>query len=474
VSEVVISGNVAVTKAPAPIKVDMPPPVAPPEQLPDRGEGADIRLKHVSDPIEAGEDGRGLREEVRRRRGEPDPIYEWKAEAAMPEPGPSESWGKQLRRASASQHEARLSSLAEDLRQVPGATPESARRAAEFMANPPPIKVVPVADNGQPILPLLDGQPIREIDSFQNLNEAKRAMKNYRDLEDRQRQALADELTQRQEQLERQAEQAQAQQAQVAQQPKPAPQPQPQPQAHPLASRVRAVEQQLVAADRQAAHEQAQIRQWAESVYPPEVLQNPQARAELQRNDPNAHAWLQTADNRFGQLQATRQQLRQVDTAQKIQVAEVQQAQAAAWLEQRNAAQDAEFQRMLEAEMPQFAKGKAREELMTAAKRLMRSQPDIVADYHRGGPARSAGVQMQMAKAAAYDVLQQRSGELASKRAPIPPVLRPGVHRPAGANAMDRIEDLQRQLANATGNQSVKIATKLFQARREAGLTSQD
>jgi len=473
-AEVIVSGDTAIRKAPAPpptIPVQMEPPVAPPEQLPDRGEGADIRLKHVSDPVESGEDGRGLREEIRRQQREPDPVYEWKAEAAMPPPGPSESWGKQLRRASESQYEARVSALAADLEKVPGANAERARRTAEWMADPPPTKVVPVGDNGQPIRPLLDDQPITELDSFKNIFEAKRAMRNYRDAEDRERLALAQELTQRHEQEETRQAELQAQAA--AQQPKPAPQPQPQPQpqAHPLASQVRAVEQQLVAVDRQAAHEQAQIKQWVESAYPPEVLQNAQARAELQRSDPNAHAWLQTADNRFAQLQATRQQLRQVDTAQKIQVAEAQQAQAAAWLDQRNAAQDAEFQRMLEAEMPQFAKGKAREELMTAAKRLMKSQPDIVADYHRGGPARSAGVQMQMAKAAAYDVLQQRSGELASKRAPIPPVQRPGVHRPAGAGAMDQIADLNRQLANATGNQSLKLATRLHQLRREAGLT---
>jgi hypothetical protein len=213
-SEVVISGNVAVTKAPAPIKVDMPPPVAPAETIPQ--DSGDIRLKRISDPIESGEDGRGLREEVRRQQREADPIYEWKADAAMPEPGPSESWGKQLRRASESQYEARLSTLAQDLQQVPGATSESARRAAEFMADPPPIKVVPVSDAGQFLPPLLDDQPVSaEHEGFRNMAEASRAMKNYRDLEDRQRQALADELTQRQAQEIQAAEQAQAQQAQV-------------------------------------------------------------------------------------------------------------------------------------------------------------------------------------------------------------------------------------------------------------------
>src|SRR6516165_10623361 len=214
-TEVVISGDTAVRKAPAPVvKVDMPPPVAPAETIPQ--DSGDIRLKRISDPIESGEDGRGLREEIRRqKREEADPLYEWRADAAMPPPGEHESFSKQLRRASESQYEARLSTLAQDLQQVPGATPESARRAAEFMADPPPIPVTPVSDAGQPLARLLDDQPVTEYESFRNLAEAKRAMRNYRDLEDRQRLTLAQELTQRQEQIERQAEQAQIQAAQA-------------------------------------------------------------------------------------------------------------------------------------------------------------------------------------------------------------------------------------------------------------------
>ena len=110
--------NVAVTKAPAPpptIKVDMPAPVAPPEQLPDRGEGADVRLKNIGgEPIEAGEDGRGLREEIRRQKRErDDPVTEWRADS-MPEAGSHESFGKQIRRASESMYNARLAATAKE------------------------------------------------------------------------------------------------------------------------------------------------------------------------------------------------------------------------------------------------------------------------------------------------------------------------------------------------------------------------
>src|SRR6516162_2069429 len=346
-TEVVISGDTAVRKAPAPVvKVDMPPPVAPAETIPQ--DSGDIRLKRISDPIESGEDGRGLREEIRRqKREEADPIYEWKADAAMPPPGEHESFSKQLRRASESQYEARLSALAQDLQQVPGATPESARRAAEFMADPPPIKVVPVGDNGQPILPLLDDQPIGEMESFRNLAEAKRAMANYRDAQDRAAQALADELTTRQEQIERQAEQAQVQAAQAQAEQKEVERAQ-QAQAAHAAAAVRA--QQEAAALQQVrqmslneAQLAARIQQHEQQIFQryPEVLDwqswehtqktNPARAAEIQREGAKSQA----AVAQFAKLQQDRR-LREYALGQhQVQVAT---AQRAAWNEQQDSA----------------------------------------------------------------------------------------------------------------------------------------
>jgi len=484
-TEVVISGDTVVRKEPAPpptIRVDMPPPVAPPEQLPDRGEGADVRLKNIGgEPIEAGEDGRGLREEVRRQQRErADPIYEWKADAAMPPPGEHEAFSKQLRRASKSQYEARLSTLAQDLRQIPGATPESARRAAEFMADPPPIPVTPVSDAGQPLARLLDDQPVTEYESFRNLAEAKRAMRNYRDLEDRQRLELAAELT-RVEQETRVAEQVQAQQAAQAQAEQKEVERAQQAQAAHVAAATRA--QQEAAALQQVrqmslneAQLAARIQQHEQQIFQryPEVLDwqswehtqktNPARAAEIQREGAKSQA----AVAQFAKLQQDRQ-LREYALGQHQ--AQQAAAQRAAWNEQ----QDSAFQNALASRHPQFSSDTGRTKLQRLAREYLEkdlglTKAQIDAEWSRGA-LRSAGAQMMLADAAVLKAGRDSMLDLNSKRAQIPQVQRPGVHRPAGAAALDQIHTLERQLENATGYQSLKLATKLHQLRREAGLT---
>src|SRR5262249_49558920 len=127
--DVIISGDVAVRKAPAPpptIEVPMPAPVAPEEPLPQDGD--DVRLKRINDPITLSVDGRELRDEIRRRKGDSeDPIYSWDASQAMPEPGPSESTHKQIKRASESMYNARMAALGETYQLLPTVTPEGGR-----------------------------------------------------------------------------------------------------------------------------------------------------------------------------------------------------------------------------------------------------------------------------------------------------------------------------------------------------------
>jgi hypothetical protein len=478
VSEVIISGNVAVTKAP--IKVDMPPPVAPAEQLPDRSEGADVRLKNIGgELIEAGEDGRGLREEVRRQKRErDDPITEWRADS-MPEAGSHESFGNQIRRASESMYNARLAATAKEFEKVPGATPESARRAAEFLADPPPIKVVPVGDNGQPILPLLDDQPIRELDSFQNLAEAKRAMSNYRNAQDRAAQALADELTQRQEQLQlqEQAQQAQAAQAQVEQQQVERAQ---QAQAAHVAAAARAQQeaaalqevrrmslQEADLAARIQRHEQQALQKYPEALsweaWERTRQTNPARAAEIEREATNNRA----AVAQLAKMQQDRQVREYAIGQHQAQVAT---AQRAAW----NTHQDEAFTRELAKRHPQFASDEGRTKMQRLAREYLEkdmglTKQQIDAEW-KGGALRSFAAQVMLADAVAHRAAQESLRDLNTKRAPVPQVQRPGVHRPAGAGALDRIADLERQLDNASGGNQVKLMTKLHQARREAGL----
>jgi hypothetical protein len=477
-TEVVISGNVAVTKAPAPVvKIDMPAPVAPAETIPQ--DSGDIRLKHVADPIEGGEDGRGLREEVRRQKREQDaPIVEWRAEDAMPPPGEHEAWAKQLKRASSSISEARLASLTKVFEEVPGANAERARLAAEFVASDPPIKVVPVGDNGQAIQPLLDDQPITELDSFKNIYEAKRAMKNYRDAQDRQAQALAAELSRQEQEETRQAEQ-QAQAAQAQAEHKEVERAQQAQTAH-VAAAAQAQQQAAALQEvRQMSLNEAELAariqrhdEWAARNFP--ELYNEEALQQVAHTNP---ARLQQMQAEFQKNNAARAQLAKHQEDRQLRehvlgqhFAQQATAQRAAWNEQ----QDSAFQNALASRHPQFASDTGRAKLQRLAREYLQKDlgltpQQIDAEWSRGA-LRSAGAQMMLADAVAHKAGKASMLELNSKRAQIPQVQRPGVHRPAGANALDQIADLQRQLDNATGNQSLRIATKLTQARRDAGL----
>jgi len=479
-TDVVIQSGDTLTRSVTPpptVHVELPPPTAPAdgEMLPQ--DGGDVVLKRVSDPIDSGPDGSGLREALRREREEAQqPLVEWSGKN-MPVPGDHESHARQIKRASESMTRARQAAAADELVKEGAGyiTPDVAATVVDTLKDLPPAKVGIVTDNGNLIAPLRDDEPLTLENSFQSIREMRRGVKQYRDLQDQQRAALLQEFANKQAEdakvaadLERIEAERRAQQ-QVTTPPQAPPTPVAQQQPDPLVANVRAVEQQIVNADRQSAHEQQQIQQWAVATFPPEVLRDSQARAELQRTDPNAAEWLRIADQRFAQLQNHRQRLRQVDTGQKIQAAGYLQQQAAIQLEARNKAQDTEFQRLLEQEMPEFAKGRGRQEMMAAAKKLVESQPEIMASYQQGGPARNPAAQMTIARAAAWQVAQERARNLnAHKR--VPPVHAPGTYQPRGAGDIDQVRALERQLDGATGQQALKIAKALTQARRAAGM----
>jgi len=471
-TDVVISGDSVIRKAPAPpptIAVEMPAPDAPPEQLPDQG--SDLRLKRVSDPITLSEDGHELREEIRRQGRESDPIYEWKA-GALPEAGEHESHAKQIRRASESMRSARMAALGEDLSKVPGATPERAQAAAEAMVAAPPVKVVPVGDNGQAIAPLRDDQPITELDSFQNSAEARRAMQNFRDAQDRERAALLESLqatAEREAETEREAEQR-------AQAPQPALQPDP---------AVQRAQAQAIAQARQEAQALSEVRRMS--------LNEVELAAQIQRHDEwaarnfpelyNANALVQMAQTnpaRLAQLQGefqrnnvARAQLAQHQQNRQFREYAISQHQAqqatvqrAAWAE----GEDAKFNQWLAQTHPHFAKGEGNKRLMAAAAEI--GSPDFKASYSAYGAARSFDGQKGLAAEAILHLGKQKNAELAAKRGHAPPPQTPGVYASArGVEAMDQVRDLQRQLDGATTErQALRIAQKLTAAKREAGL----
>jgi len=446
-----ISGDVAVRKAPEPpptIEVQMPAPVAPSEQLPQDGD--DIRLKRIGgEPIELDVEGKALRAEIPERA--PDVLYEWKA-GALPEAGEHENFSKQIKRASESMYNARLAALGDDYARLPTVSPELGREIAEAVVNAAPIKVTPVGDTGQPIPPLFDDQAITEDVSFKNLAEAKRGMKNFRDAQERERAALLQSLQAAEQQ------EAQRELEHISQAPKPAQpqQPQPDPLAaerqHLAAQQAQLYWQKLSDGERAAAHEMAQIQQWAQQA----------------QGDERA-AYLGEAERRYGHLQAHLQQSAQIRNAAEVNANHAWRQQVANWASQ----QDSHAEAAIKKEMPEFSSDAGWKQLQQATKRALRestglTDQQLTAEWQQGR-WRSIPEQRMLARLGRDQLAREGMKNLNAKKAYTPPVSS-YASRPRGAADMDRVRDLERQLASATGNSTVRIMTQLHQARRDAGL----
>jgi hypothetical protein len=76
-----------------------------------------------------------------------------------------------------------------------------------------------------------------------------------------------------------------------------------------------------------------------------------------------------------------------------------------------------------------------------------------------------------LARLGREQLLREGAKSMASKRAQVPQVQVPGVHRPAGADAAASIAGLEEKLSAAPNqNAALKIAIRLTQAKRAAGL----
>jgi hypothetical protein len=314
-----------------------------------------------------------------------------------------------------------------------------------------------------------DHQPVdANLDGFKNLREAQRAMKNYRDYAARQGENLMAELQARDD-----AQNAELQKALAAPTaPEPAPQPQPQPEIE--RERVQVAEQQrrlavqqywqnLSQAERAAAQEAQDIRDWIPAAYTQDEMRNPALIQDVERR-----GWLHSAVDRHNALLGQLQQGQQIRNAAVVQANQVQAAQAAQFGKQA----DDQFNDWLAKEHPQYASGRARQELMEVAKSVV--SPAIADSYKRGGEARSLEGQKLIAESAMWRLAQKRAREIPSKRVHAPPPVAPGVYRPRGADAEADIGRLQRELdAAPTQRAQLAIARKLTQARRAAGLLNQ-
>ena len=75
----------------------------------------------------------------------------------------------------------------------------------------------------------------------------------------------------------------------------------------------------------------------------------------------------------------------------------------------------------------------------------------------------SSILQLVMAKAAQYDLMQQRAHQV--RQVPVPPVMRPGVARSRDDGAQS-VHELSARLSRASGREAIRLATELQRAKR--------
>jgi hypothetical protein len=479
-SDIQISGDVAIRKAPeAPtIDVELPPPPPPdPETLPEARLSDWPEGSREREDLAVRESVKALRKQREESGNNPwvtddgydqtAPIAKWDA-SSLPEAGEHESPHRQVQRASSALKQARMAAKAAAFETLPSMTPQEAQEAAEIFDKIPVVKVSTVSDRGEVVPALDDHQPVNAaLDGFANLAEANRAMKNWRTFAQQQEQNLMAELQGR-EALQN-AELQQALAAPTA--PEPARQQQ-QPQPDVQAQQARALEAQRRAAaywqsisegERAAANEIGEIRNWLPAEFTPDELRNPSL-----ITDPERRGWLATAVDKHNALLGHLQQSQQLRTAQNIVVQQARDQQLAQWGKQ----QDDVFQRELEKRHPQLAANQGR--MREAAKKYLQEDmgmtPQQIDAQWKAGSLRTAQGQLMLADAIAAKMARESVSPkaLAQHRRPVPPVQVPGVSRPSGAASEDEVRDLYRQLDSAKGDRAIKIATRIGQLKRDA------
>jgi hypothetical protein len=349
----------------------------------------------------------------------------------------------------------------------------------------PFTKVGLVREDGTLVNELADHDgPILGMDenvAFKNPKDAARFVGNYRDAVAAEQQKLLDELNQRQA-VEQQAAEQQQLQAAEAEQAKLDEQKRSQEAQQAEATRKQLEQQQAALAwEKTATAEERKLvdvynswEQWAAKI--PELVSY-EALQRSQQTNPARYAEIMKQARRGKEIQARAiarsKELYEVQQARAMQHAAQYQAQTAAARSQFNDAQDARFEEMLKKELPEFSTGDVRRALNKAAKDELRSYgmtDQQIAHEYDHGQLRSAEAQLMLAKAATHRLIREKRIAMASKRAPIPPVLAPGVSRPRGAGDIENVRALERQLAGAKGRKSLDLAQQLTRAKRAAGM----
>jgi hypothetical protein len=78
--------------------------------------------------------------------------------------------------------------------------------------------------------------------------------------------------------------------------------------------------------------------------------------------------------------------------------------------------------------------------------------------------AHSSVLQLVLAKAAQWDLAQQRVREI--RQTPMPQVLKPGTYRSASDGDASSVAELTAKLTRATGREALRLGTALTRAKR--------
>jgi hypothetical protein len=264
-----------------------------------------------------------------------------------------------------------------------------------------------------------------------------------------------------------------------AQQVQPEPQPQ---QQQPQQLTAEQQERQQLAAERQRiaylkkmeGHEAAarldydQLVQAVANEFPSlrNGLPTPEQVADLARQDPARHQKLMMADQMLRERQARIASLAQQRNAREQQQAQADaQARAAA-----RAEQDKAFEQLAAQHIPGWernhteVRAQARKTLESAG--LTPEQLHYLWNGDHSIDVHSSVLQLILAKAAQWDLAQQRAHQI--RQAPVPPVMKPGAYR-ARDDGAQSVRDLQMRLKGASGRRAIEIGAELTRAKRTSG-----
>jgi hypothetical protein len=270
------------------------------------------------------------------------------------------------------------------------------------------------------------------------------------------------------------AQRAQAQQAQ----PEPAEPQQQQPQApdpvqteRAQIAKERAWVTHLARMSGQEAALRNDLSQLGEAIYQefPSLRNGPPNPAEvehLRQTDPARHQKLMMADQMVRERQQKIAAVTQQRQGQEAQQARINaQARAAA-----RAEQDRAFEQLASQHIPGWDRnhGQIRQQARTTLEAAGLSQAEIHHLWNSDDTidAHSSALQLILAKAASWDMAQQKAQQ--ARQANVPQVQKPGTYR-APDGGEQSVRDLQMRLNRASGREALRLATELTKARRASG-----